>query len=407
MRRLFSLADQFAVELQPGALLFDHPVFDPHIQNAPFLVDAMVENDVELSFGERRGDFVLDDLHLDVIADGVACGVLDGVLATDVDADAGVEFQRLAAGRGFRVAEHDADFFAQLIGENAGGLGLAQNGSQLAQRLAHQPGLHAHRGHAHLAFEFGLGHEGGNRIDHDHVEGVRAGERFADRQRLLAAVGLRDQQVVEIDAELLCVGRIERMFGVDKRRQASRLLRVGDEVQHQGRLAAGFRSENLDHPTARHAPDAQRQVERERAGGDHVDFDLRAGISQPHDASVAVGFGDAGNGRVEIALARWGNPGGLGRLRFDGRLFKCLRGHKFLLQSGFALLITNVSGKVNYGLCPFVPSGASQCNRRHVRIAHHARHGAPVVLLIPLLTASFSTVSNNASGPPRFPGNET
>ena len=103
-------------------------------------------------------------------------------LAADVNADAGVELQRLAAGRGFGVAEHDADLLAQLVGEDAGGLGLGQNGGELAQRLAHQAGLHAHGGHAHLAFQFGLGHQRGHGINHNDIQRVGAGQRFADTQ---------------------------------------------------------------------------------------------------------------------------------------------------------------------------------------------------------------------------------
>ena len=218
-------------------------------------------------------DFVLHDLHFDVIADGVARGVLERFLAADVDADARVKFQRLAAGRGFGIAEHHADFFAQLVRENAGGLGLGENGGELAQRLAHQPRLHAHRGHAHLAFEFGFRHERGDGINHDDVERVRAGERFANGQRFFAAVGLRDEQVVEVHAEFFGVSRIERVFGVNERRQAAGLLRVGDDVQHQRGFAGRFRAENFHDAPARHAADAERQVHRQRAGGDDIDFD--------------------------------------------------------------------------------------------------------------------------------------
>ena len=84
----------------------------------------MIVNDFELGFGKRRGDFVFDDFHLDAIADGVAGGIFEGVFAANVDADAGVKLQRFAAGGRFGIAEHDADFFAHLVGENAGSFGL-------------------------------------------------------------------------------------------------------------------------------------------------------------------------------------------------------------------------------------------------------------------------------------------
>ena len=81
------------------------------------------------------------------------------------------------------------------------------------------------------------------------------------RQRFLAAVRLRDEQVVEVHAELLGVSRVERVLGVDERRQAARLLRVGDDVEHQRGFAGGFRPEDFHDAPARNAADAQRQVD--------------------------------------------------------------------------------------------------------------------------------------------------
>ena len=122
------------------------------------------------------------------------------------------------------------------------------------------------------------------------------------------------------------------MFGVNERRQSAGLLGVGDDVQHERRFAGGFRPENFHNATARHAADAQRQVERERAGGNHINPGLRAGVAQPHDASLAVGFGDAGYGGVQLALAGDGNSGGLRGFCFDSGFFHCFCGHKILLR---------------------------------------------------------------------------
>ena len=66
---------------------------------------------------------------------------------------------------------------------------LEMRRGELAQRGAHQTRLRADRGVADLAFEFGLGHERGDGVEHDHVERVRADERLADAQRFLAGVG--------------------------------------------------------------------------------------------------------------------------------------------------------------------------------------------------------------------------
>ena len=71
---------------------------------------------------------------------------------------------------------------------------------------------------AHLAFQLGARHERGDRVDDDHVDRTGPHEHLDDLQRLLAAVGLRDEEIVDVDAELLGVFGIERVLGVDKRR---------------------------------------------------------------------------------------------------------------------------------------------------------------------------------------------
>ena len=87
-------------------------------------------------------------------------------------------------------AEHDADLLAQLVDEDRDGVGLVEVGGELAQRLAHQPGLEADVGVAHLALDLGARRECGHRVDDDHVERTRAHEHVGDLERLLAGVGL-------------------------------------------------------------------------------------------------------------------------------------------------------------------------------------------------------------------------
>jgi hypothetical protein len=71
-------------------------------------------------------------------------------------------------------------------------------------------------GVAHFAVELGLGDEGGNGVDDQHVDGAGADQGLGNLQRLLAAIGLRNQQVVHIHAELFGVAGVERVLGVDK-----------------------------------------------------------------------------------------------------------------------------------------------------------------------------------------------
>ena len=188
-------------------------------------------------------------------------------------------------------------------------LDLLKNRGELAQRLAHQPRLHAHRGHAHFAFEFRLRHERGDGVNHDHVERVRARERFANGQRLFAGIRLRHEQVIQIHAEFFGVAGIQRVFGVNERREAAGLLRVGDDVQHQRGFAGGFRAENFHDAPARNAADAEREVNRQAAGRDDLDFHLRPRVAEAHDRAVAVGFGDGRDRGIQFAFARRGGFG--------------------------------------------------------------------------------------------------
>ena len=105
--------------------------------------------------------------------------------------------------------------------------------------------------------------------------------------RLLAGVRLRDQKVVDIDAELSRIDRVERMLRVDEGADAAALLRFGDGVERERRLAGGFRPVNLDHAAARQAADAERHVEADRAGGDGGDLHHLAVLAEAHDGALA------------------------------------------------------------------------------------------------------------------------
>ena len=267
---LAPLAEPLAAVGEPRAALLDDPLVDGEVEQVARARDALAVHDVELGFAERRRDLVLDDLHARAAADdGVA--VLDAGDAADVHAHRRVELQRAAAGRRFRVAEHHADLLAQLVDEDEAGLRLRDDAGELAQRLRHQPRLQAHLRVAHLAFDFRLRHQRRHRVDDDDVDAARADEDFDDFERLLAVVGLRHEQVVDVDAQLLRVRGVERVLGVDERRHAAELLRFGDHLQRQRRLAGRLRSEDLDDAAARHAADAERVVDADGAGGDGVD----------------------------------------------------------------------------------------------------------------------------------------
>jgi hypothetical protein len=140
---------------------------------------------------------------------------------------------------------------------------------ELAERLRHETRLQTHVGVAHFAVQFGLGDERGDRVDDEHVDGAGADEGLGDFERLLAGVGLRDEEVVHVYTELFGVGGVESVLGIHERREAAVLLRLGDDLQCDGGFARGFRPEDLGDPAAGNAAHPQRSVEADGAGGDN------------------------------------------------------------------------------------------------------------------------------------------
>ncbi len=155
---------------------------------------------------------------------------------------------------------------------------------------------------AHLALELGARHQRGHRIDDQHVDRTGADERVGDLERLLARIGLGDQQLVDIDAELLGIAGVERVLGVDEGASSPGALRLGDDVERQGRLARAFRSVNLDDATARQAADTEGDIEAERAGRDHLDIGNALARAQFHDRALAESAFDLAERRVQCLL---------------------------------------------------------------------------------------------------------
>jgi hypothetical protein len=99
---------------------------------------------------------------------------------------------------------------------------------------------------AHLALDLGAGDERCDGIHDQDVDGVRAHQSVDDLERLLARIGLRDDEVVDVDSELLGINGIERMLGIDEGGGAAILLRLGNGMERERGLARAFRPVDLD-----------------------------------------------------------------------------------------------------------------------------------------------------------------
>ena len=115
------------------------------------------------------------------------------------------------------------------------------------------------------------GVRGGHRVDHHDVERVRADEHVGDLEGLLPRVGLGDQQLVDVDADLLRTPGPWRA-----RRRCRRRCRrcAGPRPPRHGQrgLAGGLGAVHLDDPASGQAADAEGEVEGRgpRRGGLHV-----------------------------------------------------------------------------------------------------------------------------------------
>src|SRR5205823_7465957 len=142
-----------------------------------------------------------------------------------------------------------------------------------------------------------------DRVDDDDVDGPGADQHLADLERLLPGIGLRDEQILGADPELARVADVEGVLRVDEGGDAARLLRLGDDVEGERRLARRFRPVDFDDAAARDAADAKREIERDAPGGDGGDV-LEGGFAcaEPHHRSLAELLLDGRDGQLDRLL---------------------------------------------------------------------------------------------------------
>src|ERR671911_38637 len=279
-----ALPESFIAVCEPGAALLDHIVLDAHVEHASLAGDPLSVHHVELHRLERRRYLVLYDLDPGLVAHGVVAD-LQRPYAPDVQTHAGVELQRPPSRRRLRRAEHDPYLLPQLVDENGRSPGAFEGPRELAQSLAHEPCLKSHMRVAHLSFDLGPGYEGRHRVyDHD-VEGAGAHESIRYLQGLFAVIWLGKVEVLQVNADSLGVGRVEGVLGVDEGGEASCFLRLGDDVQSEGRLAARLGTEDLDDATPWDAANAEGEVEGQGAGRNGGDA-LAFLVAHAHDRTL-------------------------------------------------------------------------------------------------------------------------
>ena len=269
---LAPLADALLPVRVPGARFLDDPRLGRDVHEERLVADPLVEHEVELGLAERRRHLVLHHFHAYMIADHHVT-LLHRADAPHVQPYRRVELERAPAAGRLGIAEHDPDLLAELIDENHGRARAVDGTRELAERLAHQPRLQTRQGVSHLALDLGLGDERRHRVDHDHVHGAGAHQDLRDLERLLAGIGLRDEEIVDVHAQLLRVLDVEGVLRVDVGRRAPEPLRIRHHVKRQRGLAARFRAEDLGHPAPGNAAHADGGVQVDGTRADRVHSD--------------------------------------------------------------------------------------------------------------------------------------
>ena len=114
---------------------------------------------------------------------------------------------------------------------------------------------------AHVAFDFGFGDEGGDRVDDHHIHTAGAHKRIADFQSLFAGIGLGKVELFYFDTELARVNGIEGMFRINKGTHAAVFLTLCDRLKAEGGFTGRLRTEDFDDTAARQAADTECQVQ--------------------------------------------------------------------------------------------------------------------------------------------------
>src|SRR4029077_11588181 len=130
----------------------------------------------------------------------------------------------------------------QLIDKYSNRVRAVEIGGELADGLRHEAGAQTDVGVAHLAFDLGARGQRAPRVDDDDVEGAGTDEGVGDLERLLAGVGLGDQQIVDVDANCPGVDRVDGVLGVDVGADAAVALGLGNNVHRQRSFPRGLRS---------------------------------------------------------------------------------------------------------------------------------------------------------------------
>ena len=180
-------------------------------------------HNVKLCLFERRSDFIFNNFNASTATNHIVT-VFQSIHSTHVNTNSRIELQRTTTGSSFRVAEHNANFFTNLVDENSSAFRFCNQTSQFTQRLAHQTSLQTNMGVAHFAFDFCTRNQSRNGVNYDNINCTTTNERVANFQCLFAIVRLGNQKIVYVNAQFTSIFRVKCMFSIDERRITAHFL---------------------------------------------------------------------------------------------------------------------------------------------------------------------------------------
>ena len=158
---------------------------------------------------------------------------LDIANFTHINANRSVKFESLTTSGDFRIAKHDTNFVAKLIGKDDDAFALGDGPGNLAKSLTHEPSLHPHGSIPHLTLYLGLGNQSGHRVNDDDIDTARADKCLGDFQSLFAVVRLREEKAVQINSDGLGASRVDGMLGIDECGNSTGFLGFGNDVESE------------------------------------------------------------------------------------------------------------------------------------------------------------------------------
>ncbi len=155
---------------------------------------------------------------------------------------------------------------------------------------------------AHVSVDLRLGNQRSYGVNNNNVDRAGPHHGFRDLKGLFSAVRLGDIQIIDIDADILRIDRVQSMLGIDESGDAAALLHLGDHVQRQGCFTGGFRPVYLHDSSFRYTSKAQRYIKGKRTGRNRLHIHPVGRVPEPHDRTLAIRFLNLHHSGVERLL---------------------------------------------------------------------------------------------------------